>query len=332
MGSQTEETMGKGRRYSGILLAAVAALVGLASTDPVRGAETYPSKAIDIIVPWGPGGATDTSARITADFLKKKWGVPINVVNKPGGNTVPASLEVYNAAPDGYTVMGESAGGTSILTLAVKNLPFKVMDRTFLGIMFVSPNLLVVNAKGPYKTLKDLVDDIRKDPAGLVWSSLGGASTPDIAVRQLVNAVGIDFARTKPVTASSTSHQVVLVAGGHTKLSFSTVTTSLPLIKSGMVKGLGVTGLKRHSEIPDVPTFAELGFSTVSVINWAGMTGPPKMPAHVIAIWEKAIQEMVKDPEIIAKLKNVGLEPFYFTSNDSKDRVAREIEEFAKLK
>lgn len=324
--------MGKGRQYSGLLLAMVVVLGGLASADQVRGAETYPSKAIDIIVPWGPGGATDTSARITADFLKKKWGVAVNVVNKPGGNTVPASLEVYNAPPDGYTVMGESAGGTSILALTVKNLPFKVMDRTFLGIMFVSPNLLVVNAKGPYKTLKDLADDIKKDSAGFVWSSLGGASTPDIAVRQLVNAIGVDFAKTKPVTASSTSHQVVLVAGGHTKLSFSTVTTSLPLIKSGMVKGLGVTGQKRHSEVPDVPTFAELGFPTVSVINWAGITGPPNLPAHVIPAWEKVIQEMVKDPDVIAKLKNVGLEPFYYDSKDSKERVTREIEEFSKLK
>ena len=324
--------MGKGRRYSGRLLAMVVVLGGLASSDLARSAETYPSKPIDIIVPWGPGGATDTSARITADFLKKKWGVSLNVVNKPGGNTVPASLEVYNAQPDGYTVMGESAGGTSILALTVKNLPFKVMDRTFLGIMFVSPNLLVVNAKGPYKTLKDLADDIKKDPAGFVWSSLGGASTPDIAVRQLVNAIGVDFARTKPVTASSTSHQVVLVAGGHTKLSFSTVTTSLPLIKSGMVKGLGVTGQKRHSEVPDVPTFAELGFPTVAIVNWAGMTGPPNMPAHVIQAWEKAIQEMVKDPDVIAKLKNVGLEPLYYNSKDSIDRVTREIEEFSKLK
>ena len=320
------------RRYSGALLAMVVGFAGLAATGEARCAETYPSKTIDISVPWGPGGATDTSARITADFLKRKWGVAVNVVNKPGGNTVPASLEVYQAPPGGYTVMGESAGGTSILALTVKNLPFKVMDRTFLGIMFYSPNLLVANTTGPYKTLKDLADDIKKDPAGFVWSSLGGAATPDIAVRQLVNAIGVDFARTKPVTASSTSHTVVLVAGGHTKISFSTVTTSLPLIKSGMVKGLAVTGQQRNPDVSDVPTFAELGFPTVTVINWAGITGPPNMPAHVIQAWEKALQEMVKDQDVLGKLKNVGLLPLYYSSKDSRERVTNEIAEFARLK
>jgi len=99
-----------------------------------------------------------------------------------------------------------------------------------------------------------------------------------------------------------------------------------------MVKGLAVTGQQRNPDVSDVPTFAELGFPTVTVINWAGMTGPPNMPPHVIQAWEKAIQEMVKDQEVIGKLKNVGLLPFHYSSKDARERVTKEIEEFARLK
>jgi tripartite-type tricarboxylate transporter receptor subunit TctC len=313
------------------LLAATLSIFA-AGAPTAASADTFPSKAVTIIVPWGPGGGTDLTSRVTADYLQKKWGVPVNVVNKPGGNTVPGSLEVLNAAPDGYTLLGESGGSSSVLAVTAKSLPYEVLDRTFIAMTSVSPNVLAVNAKAPYATLADLVADIQKDPSSLIWSSTGGSSTPDIAARQFLSAIGVDISVTKPLTASSSSDAVVLVAGGHSKMSTGSVPTSLPLINSGDVKPLAVTESERHPDLPDVETFAEAGYPTVNVVNWSGLSAPAGVPAEIVTIWEDALAEMLQDAEVIEQLGKVGLVPFYKNSADARARVEADIAAFAELK
>jgi tripartite-type tricarboxylate transporter receptor subunit TctC len=186
----------------------------VASVEYAPCQEKYPTRAINIIVPFAPGGSTYTSARVTASFVSKKWGVPVNVVNKPGGNTIPGTLEVYASPPDGYTLLGDALPMCSLLDVAVKDLPFKVMDRTFVSMTTFSAQDIIVPATSPYKTLKDLMEDARKDPENFSWSSLGGVSGNDFGARMFFKAAGVDVARTKPVMSKGGAQGAALVAGG----------------------------------------------------------------------------------------------------------------------
>jgi tripartite-type tricarboxylate transporter receptor subunit TctC len=314
--------------WVGILLAAV---VTSAAPDLARSQEKYPARAIDIIIPFAPGAGTDLSNRIAAGFLKQKWGTPVNVISKPGGNTVPACLEVYSSKPDGYLILGDSVPSSSLLSVVVKQLPFKVKDRTFIGVANVTAMLLMVPSSSPIKTLQDAIAEAKKDPASFTWTSLGGASMQDYVIRQFFKATGIDVVKTKPIMSQGGSQATTLTAGGHVKLGSGTTSGILSAFKGGMVRPLGVTGKSRHPDFPDVPTFEELGYPTVTAQNWNGFSGPPNLPSSIVDAWDKALQEMVKDPEVITKLANIGSTPLYMNGTAAKEHVMKEAEEVEKL-
>src|SRR5262245_3465982 len=121
----------------------------------------YPTKPVELIVPFVAGASADASARIMAQFLEARWGIPVKVVNKPGGNTVPGVTEVMSARPDGTTLLFDSNPSSSMLDTVVKNLPFKVSDRTFVGIVVYTPMMFIVHADSPIKTLKEAGEAMR---------------------------------------------------------------------------------------------------------------------------------------------------------------------------
>lgn len=192
--------MYQGKKWSLRILLSVMLVVALVEgNDQAQSQEKYPTRAIDIICPFAPGGSTDLSARLAAPYLKRKWDVPVNVVNKPGGNTVPAVLEVYRSAPDGYTLLSDNYPPTTMLPFVVKNLPFKVMDRTFLAITATSPMALMVPPTSPFKSLRDLEEEAKKNPGNFTWTSLGGVGGQDFTIRQFFKAIGVDVKKTKPI-------------------------------------------------------------------------------------------------------------------------------------
>jgi tripartite-type tricarboxylate transporter receptor subunit TctC len=299
-------------------------------SDPVLSQDKYPTRAVDVIISVTPGAGIDLTARVIASYCHKKWGVPVNCINKPGGNNVPACLEVHKATPDGYTLLCDSLA-TSSAMVVVPNLPFKIMDRTFLGTVAVAPLLLMVPSTSPYKTLEEVAEAARKDPGNFVWASLGGASPPDYMVRQFFEANKIDVRKTKPVMTRGGSEATSLTAGGHVQLSANTTAGSLASFKSGMIRPLGVSGKNRHPDYPDLPTFTELSYPTLGVQQWYGISGPPKIALPVIDICDKAFQEMVKDPDIISKMKNLGLTPVYLNASATQEVVLKDMQEMQKL-
>lgn len=291
----------------------------------------YPTRAIDIIIPYGPGGASDVQQRITAGYLSKKWGVPINVLNKPGGNTLPAQLEVYNAAPDGYTLFGDNTPSSSLLGLVVKNLPFKIMDRTFIATTSITPYFIFVSSSSHIKSLKDLEAEAKKNPENFTWTSMGGVGGADSIARQFLRVIAVDLQKTKPIMAKSGPEAVTLTAGGHVKMGIGSAPATVPSVRSGMIRPLAITGKDRLSDLPDVPTTTEAGYSTVNTSHWIGISGPPKLPLYIVEIWEKVLKEMISDPEIISKMKNIGVVTFFRNSLETKEFVIKEIEEGNKL-
>jgi len=295
----------------------------------VQSQEKYPSRAIDIVAAVAPGGAMDLSARIAAGYLKNKWGVPVNVVNKPGGNSIPGINEVYQSKPDGYTMLGEAMATASSLVL-VPNVPFKIMDRTFIAITFASPCVILVPSALPVRSMKDLEAEIKRDPAGFTWPSSGGVATYDIVVKQILSAIGVDISKTKPVPCQGVIPSIQLAASGNTKIVVAQPTTAVPNAQSGILRPLAVADSSRWPELPDVPTTIELGYPTVKLSSWFGISGPAKLPSHIVEIWEKAIQEMMRDPETISQIKKLGLMPFYHNSKEMREYVAKESEELKK--
>ena len=253
-------------------------LVILASSfvDQLRCQEKYPTRAIDIIVPTGPGGSTDLTTRILAAELKKMWGVPVNVINKPGGNMVPAVQEVFTSKPDGYTLLGDSISASSALPLSAKDLPFKPEDRTYIAMTTTSNFLLFVPASLPVKTLKDLEADVKKDPGSFTWPSGGGTSAPDVLVRQFAKAIGVDINKLKAVPVQSGAQMITLAGSGSIKVMAFGPAMGVPNTQAGIIRPIAAVCKTRIPEFPDVPTSAEQGYASVNYAWWNGISGSPQ--------------------------------------------------------
>jgi tripartite-type tricarboxylate transporter receptor subunit TctC len=298
----------------------------------VQAQEKYPIRPIEIIVAYPAGGAGDLMSRIMGDFLKRRWGVPVNVVNKPGGNTVPANVEVNSAKPDGYTILSDGSSTSGMLPGVVKNLPFNVMDRTFISSDCIIPALIFGQTDGIFKNLKDIEISLKRDPESLKWGSNGGASIGDYAMRQFFKAIGVDVMKTKPILTKGAPEMTILVAGGHIHTGCGSSTSGIVGIRGGTIKGLAVTSKDRNPGLPEVPTAAEQGYPTVNCESWYGPTGPPNMPTYIVEVWDKAIQEMVRDPEVISRWeKVVGVTPSYMNAHSTKEFVMKEMEEVRDL-
>lgn len=318
------------RTLTGLALC-YALCVSLALAPGAAAQEKYPTKPIDLLVPFAPGASTDTGGRIVAQALEAKWGVPVRVVNKPGGNTVPAVNDMMTAKPDGTTLLVDGSPQSSMLDTVVKTLPFKVTDRTFLGVAAYTPITLFVPADSPFKTLKDVAEALKKNPGTFTWTSIGGASGLDMAFRQLCKDVGVDVKSTRTVVTKGGSEAVTLASGGHVMLGLGTHTGAAAALQAGKLRMVAVASHERWPSLRDTPTGKEAGYPSLNVPFWVGFSGPPKLPRHIVDAWTKGLAEVIADPAIKAKMANVGLKDLYETAQQMADRVARERAETQEL-
>jgi tripartite-type tricarboxylate transporter receptor subunit TctC len=289
--------------------------------------EKYPTKAIDIIVPFLPGGAQDLVTRIVANYLSKKWGVPINTVNKPGGNTIPACLEVMNASPDGYTLLGDGQPSSSTLKILERNLPFDIMNRSFISMLCNWPMMFMVHYDSPFKNMNDLAEDFKKSPESFTWASSGTSSPQEWGMRQFSKSVGVEFKRSRVILTKGGAEHLQLLLGGNIKLIiFTPIAASSPL-ENKLIRALGIASKSRYPLLPDVPTMAEQGYPKVTVGFWCGISGPPKLPAHIVEKWNSALKDMVNDPQVVDKLKSMKSVPRYMNPAELRQYVAEEIKD-----
>jgi tripartite-type tricarboxylate transporter receptor subunit TctC len=301
---------------------AVAALFALAFSASAQ--EKYPARAVEIIVPFAPGGSTGLTARALAGALEERWGVPVKVNYKPGGNTVPAVQETMAATPDGYTVLADSPASASMLEVVVKKLPFGVLDRTFMGMVAQTPMIFVAPPNTSFTSLKDAIDRLKRDSESFTWTSLGGAGAQDYTFRQLFKAVDVEVRRTRAVASKGGAEAVTMTAGGHVLLGAGSWSAIGPLQAADKLKVLAVASPERFPTIPSVPTTAELELPSVQILFWFAISGPPGVPAHVIKAWDEAIAAVVKDDKFIKTLANIGMVPFYHDAAQFRGFVERE--------
>jgi tripartite-type tricarboxylate transporter receptor subunit TctC len=227
-------------------------------------------------------------------------------------------------------MLTENQSSCSFHEVSIKDLPYKTLDRTFIALLAVTPSVIICSPKLPCKNLKELEAEVKKDPENFTWASTG-AGAADFLQRQFFKAIGVDIAKTKPVITRGMGEANPLIAGGHIKMGSDAAPTAHPHVKGGLVKALAITGFRMPELYPDLPTTGEQGYPTVNNVWWWGISGPPKLPSDIIGKWEEALQELLKDPEYVSKIKNSGGIFAYQNSRDFRERVKKEMEQAAEL-
>ena len=286
-------------RLDGRLVAALGAGLLVATLACPPAAREYPARGVQIVVPFGPGGGSDLIARATADYLGKKWGQPLLVVNKPGGGGVIGAWDALKGSrPDGYTVLVDITTTSSMMIATWKSPPLTLADRKWAGRIALVPLVFAVKADAPWKNLEELSAWVKASPEQFVWS--GGAGPAALArytAFQWFAEIGVDPTKTRNVLTEGSAESMTKLAGGHVALAIHSVAEAKAMVEGGKVRLLAVLAPQRVSYIPDVPTAEEQGvMKGVSASWWAGISMPAATPGEVVRKWEGALAEMVEDP------------------------------------
>jgi tripartite-type tricarboxylate transporter receptor subunit TctC len=278
----------------------------------------YPTKPIQIVVAFAPGGSSDQVSRLLATYLTKRWGQPVSVVNKPGGGGVVGTAAVAQAAPDGYTINNAMVNTLAFAPAAQAKNPYNWDSFTYLARVGVTPSVLTVNASSPYKTARDLVEAVKKDPARFKTGVSGLAGTGAFGIAQMLHSSGVDPSKVDMVSFNGGVLVVTNLAGGHVDFVAQQLPEVLEMVHAGKLRALMHTNPTRLSELPDVPTGKEAGFPAFNVMASSGYVGPVNLPAAVVTAWETAIVDALKDKEFSGSLDKMGLIASYQNAREFK--------------
>ena len=296
-------------------------MTGLVSA---QSSSNYPSKPIKLIAPVAAGGGLDNLARKVADRLSKNLGQTIIVDNMGGGGGAIASQVTAKSAPDGYTLMIAYVG-THGTNPAVRKLPYDaIKDFTPVGMIGATPNVLIINPDLPIKNLKEFIDYAKKNPAKLSYGSAGPGTLTHLGMEQFKLAAGI-FMVHVPYRGIGPAFTDLLA--GQTQAMLPTLYAAIPYLKSNRVRALAVTGHKRSSAEPNIPTFKELGFNGFDGQQWYGVVGPANMPEAIVAKLNTELNKVLASPEFNQEMTSeamtlMPMTPTQFT-NYIKEDIAR---------
>lgn len=288
----------------------------------------YPDHAVKIIIPFPPGGATDIAGRVIVQKLSERFGQQFFIDNVPGAGGNIGMAEVAHAAGDGYTILIASSSIVVNPNL-YKSVPFDV-DKDFIPVTKAgaSPNSWEVNTDFPAKTMKELIDLMKADPGKYSVATPGNGTTPSLAVEMLKQAFGVSFV-TVPFAGGGPMTQSLL--GGFTPISCAAISNVVALIKAGKVRGLALTTKDRLESLPDVPTLDELGIKDEESETMAGVFVPAGTPQPIVDTLQKAIAEIVRMPDVKARMLETGTVPDGDSSADFAAYVKAEIAKWKRV-
>jgi tripartite-type tricarboxylate transporter receptor subunit TctC len=300
-----------------LICAIVLGLVALAG--PAGAQEAYPSRPVTIVAPFPPGGVVDLTARPLAAALERVLKQPVVISNKAGAAGAVGRQVVAIAKPDGYTVIVDlvSISFTPAVDVLFGRAPTYTLDQ-FVGIARLTNDLplLVVGADTPWKSVAELLADLRKRPGEYTFTSSGIYGASHVPMEMLLHAAGGLKMRHLPTTGGGPANMAVL--GGHAQMWVSPTGVAMPQIKAGKLRPLATLSATRHPRFPDVPTLKELGYD-IEYYFWTGIFAPRAIPATALKTLRDAVRQAVQDPDFKSAMAKAETELAYLDSDEFRD-------------
>jgi tripartite-type tricarboxylate transporter receptor subunit TctC len=303
-----------------LLAAATFALSGVAGA--LAQPADYPTQNIKLIIPFGAGGPNDLLGRPLAQKVSELIGQAVVFENRPGANGIIGTNAVAKSAPDGYTML-QTTGSFTANPSMVKNMPYDVLT-DFAPITQIAESyglLLMVPAKSPITSLKDLVERAKKDPGKLNYAITGFGNITHITVEFFKKLADIELT---PVPYKGTADSITAMLGGQVDLSVVSTTAGAPYIANGQLRALGLTGHQRAPNVPDVPTFQELGYKEMDLNGYYGWWFPAGTPKERVVFIQQAVKKALAGPDMHKIITDSGLMPIASTPEEFARYVAKD--------
>jgi len=316
------------RRATRMLGLASFAMAGALSFSAVQAQSTYPDKPIRFIVPFSAGTSTDVIARVYADKLGKLLGQNVIVENKAGaGGNISAEF-VTRSAPDGYTLTFSNSATNATNPALYKKINFDpIKGFTHIALMVSAPNMLAINPKIPVNNMAELIAYAKKNPGKLTYISAGSGTSPHMAGELLKSMTGIDITH---VPYKNINQGFTDLFAGTVSMTFYHVPVIYPHVKEGRLRALGVATNERSPIAPEVPPINDTvkGFD---IRPWWGLAGPAGIPKDIVAKLHKATTQVLADPEVMERFKNMGLIITPMTTQQFNDFTVTELAKWGKI-
>lgn len=308
--------------------ACVASVVAVLFASIAIAQTAFPTRAVKIVVPFPGGGGNDILARIVGDKLQARWGQPIVVENKTGaGGNIGADL-AYQSEPDGYTLLLSPPGPLAINQSLYKQLSYKPLEFVPLTVAASVPNVVIVRKELPVNSLKEFVDYVKARPGNVSFGTQGNGATPHLTAMMFQTMTG-----TQMVHVPYRGETLVLndMIGGHVDVFFGNIAAALAHFRDGKVKILAIADNRRSPLTPEIPTTAEAGLPGLVSTGWFALAAPPKTPAALAADIAKAAIEVIKQPEVQAKIRAMSYEPIGNTSAEMATFIKEEAQRWGEV-
>ena len=292
-------------------------------------AQQYPTRPIRMLIPFTAGSAADIIARAMEPALRERLGQPVVIDNRGGaGGNIAAELTAKSPA-DGYTLLMATIGTQAINISLYTKLNYHP-QRDFTPIVLVgdSPNVLVLNPVVPVKTLKEFIALAKSKPGVLNYGSSGAGTTVHLAGELFSVMTGTKMVH---VPFKGAAESLTALLSGETDLQFASLSSAIPMIKSGRLRAIGLTALKRSPSLPELPTIAELGLPGYDAVAWYGIVGPAKLPANVVTTIHKAAMASLEQKDVRERLFNSGVEVRTLGPEEFAKYTDSEIQKWAKV-
>lgn len=310
-----------------IMTAMLSAGAACAQGQSGTASDKYPNRPVKIVVPFPPGGVADVVGRLLAQKLSDNTGQNFFVENRGGAAGNIGAAMVQGTPPDGYTILLTSS--SFLINPGLQKVPFEpVSGFAPITIISASPSILAVHPNQPVKSVKDLIDLVKKEPGKHSYASAGVGSTPHLQGEMFKQAYGLDMVHV-PFAGGGPALQSAV--GGHTPIVFAALPPAIPLVKGGSLRALAIVGPKRASALPDVPTMTEAGLPGQEAETILLALAPAGTPKPIVDMLQREIVKAVQTPDVVQKLDAFGFSPLGTTPAEAATRIKTELDMWAKV-
>ena len=305
-----------------ILVTAIAAV----SFVTAASAQEFPTKPVELVLPFGPGGSHDLTARAVASVAQPHLGQPLLVVLRPGGGGAVGSQAVIRAKPDGYTLLFGGSGPNTTFAL-VQKAPIGPDQFTPVARINYSAPILATRTDAPFKSFKELVEYAKKNPGKVNFANSGPWGAADLPMRMIGRAAGFEY---NNIPHDGGGPALLAVLGGHADITFGFTAQLMPQIAAGKIRPLVITDVRRHPDLPNVPTVKDEGYDVVFTM-WRSVLAPKATPPAIVDKLEGAFKKLSEDKSFVALIKSLGDQVNFQGGRDFEKTWRDEWEQHARI-